>query len=218
MAPEVKTHFNNGTKPETKDIVTLQKQDIYQLGLILYEMSHKIKTNMQKTILFRALGQKREIADLCPLSEKDIEYKLIMAMTEQDPTNRPSIEEIQSVWLPLLNLGQENELAQKTNFVNMRLREEKFKDRGKVTEENKVTSESETITSQTSSFTQVILMVLTQQCQDSTTRTTVDSVAAKASDLNMPFNMAIKKTRMFNMIPAQFFTLKHQQQICRIVG
>lgn len=82
MAPEVKTHFNNGTKPETLDIVTLQKQDIYQLGLILYEMSHKIKTNMQKTMLFRDLGSKRKIADQCPLSKDDIEYKLIMAMTE----------------------------------------------------------------------------------------------------------------------------------------
>lgn len=46
MAPEVKSHFNNGTQPKTQDIVTLQKQDIYQLGLILYELSHKIKTNM----------------------------------------------------------------------------------------------------------------------------------------------------------------------------
>jgi serine/threonine protein kinase len=49
MAPEVKKHFLEGTRPsKEKDIELSKMQDIYQLGLILYEISHKMKTNMQK--------------------------------------------------------------------------------------------------------------------------------------------------------------------------
>ena len=47
MAPEVKKHFHAGTKPRKhNDIELFKKQDIYQLGLILYELSNKVKTNM----------------------------------------------------------------------------------------------------------------------------------------------------------------------------
>ena len=104
MAPEVKEHFHRGSAPQTDlDIVTLQKSDIYQLGLILYEMSHKIKTGMQKTKLFKDLAADRKICDQCPLKQDThIEHKLILRMTETDPENRPSAEEIQKVWLPLL--------------------------------------------------------------------------------------------------------------------
>lgn len=56
MAPEVKKHFLEGTRPSNeKDIELSKKQDIYQLGLILYEISHKMKTNMQKNQLFKTL-------------------------------------------------------------------------------------------------------------------------------------------------------------------
>jgi len=104
MAPEVKEHFHRGSAAQTDlDIVTLQKSDIYQLGLILYEMSHKIKTGMQKTKLFKELAADRKICEQCPLKkDTHIEHKLILRMTESDPENRPSAEEIQKVWLPLL--------------------------------------------------------------------------------------------------------------------
>lgn len=104
MAPEVKEHLHRGSAAQTDlDIVTLQKSDIYQLGLILYEMSHKIKTGMQKTKLFKDLAGERKICEQCPLKQDThIEHKLILRMTETDPENRPSAAEIQKVWLPLL--------------------------------------------------------------------------------------------------------------------
>ena len=44
MAPEIKHHFVNGTK-QLKHIEINKKTDIYTLGLILYELSNKMKTN-----------------------------------------------------------------------------------------------------------------------------------------------------------------------------
>jgi len=41
MAPEIKKHFHAGTFPfKNNDIEINKKQDIYQLGLILYELCH----------------------------------------------------------------------------------------------------------------------------------------------------------------------------------
>ena len=113
MAPEIKKHFHRGTALRSDpDIVTLQKSDIYQLGLILYEMSHKIKTGMQKTKLFKELAADRKICEQCPLKkDTHIEHKLILRMTESDPENRPSAEEIQKVWLPLLQHEIEESIA-----------------------------------------------------------------------------------------------------------
>jgi len=65
-------------------------------------MSHKIKTGMQKTKLFKDLAADRKICEQCPLKKDMLEHKLILRMTESDPQNRPSAEEIQKVWLPLL--------------------------------------------------------------------------------------------------------------------
>lgn len=66
-------------------------------------MSHRIKTGMQKAKLFRDLGVEHKLCDQCPLKENlHIEYKLILKMTDPDPNNRPTAEEIQSYWLPLL--------------------------------------------------------------------------------------------------------------------
>ena len=61
-----------------------------------------MKTNMQKTRDFKDLAQNRKLCSQCPLSANDIEYKLIMMMTEQDPKNRPTAQEILNEWLPLL--------------------------------------------------------------------------------------------------------------------
>lgn len=59
---------------------------------------------MQKTRDFRDLTVNRNISNQCPLKPNDIEYKLIMQMTEQDPKNRPTAQEILNEWLPLLEL------------------------------------------------------------------------------------------------------------------
>ena len=60
MAPEIKTHFHSGTRPQNfKDLEMNKKQDIYSLGLILYEMCHKMKTYMQTCQSFRELQTKR---------------------------------------------------------------------------------------------------------------------------------------------------------------
>jgi translation initiation factor 2-alpha kinase 4 len=44
MAPEILELFNDNVQPEDYEID--KSQDIYSLGLILYELCHKIKTNM----------------------------------------------------------------------------------------------------------------------------------------------------------------------------
>ena len=96
MAPEIKTAFINHTRPEKYADVNINKRsDIYQLGLILYEMSHKINTAMQKNQLFTKLRQKRTLSEKCPLIQSShTEYNLILQMTELDPSNRPSAEDI----------------------------------------------------------------------------------------------------------------------------
>ena len=66
------------------------KQDIYSLGLILYEICHKMRTGMMRSQLFRALDNKREIAEKAPIKNEHIEYEMILAMTNPDPQERPS--------------------------------------------------------------------------------------------------------------------------------
>lgn len=87
MAPEIKTHFLNGTKPlKHSDPEINKKQDMYQLGLILYQITHKMKTNMQKNQLFNQLQKQRKLTEQCPaVKGKHIEYEMILHMTEQNP-------------------------------------------------------------------------------------------------------------------------------------
>jgi len=62
MAPEIKVHFRDGTKPvRHEDISVDMKQDIYSVGLILYELCHKMRTHMERNRVFRALTENREI-------------------------------------------------------------------------------------------------------------------------------------------------------------
>ena len=64
MAPEIKKHFMAGTKPKlSSEIGDLQSQDVFQLGLIFYELFSKIKTNMQKARDFRDLTVNRKISN-----------------------------------------------------------------------------------------------------------------------------------------------------------
>ena len=68
---------------------------MYQLGLILYQITHKMKTNMQKNQLFNQLQKQRKLADQCPLVKgKHIEYEMILHMTEQNPEYRPSAMDV----------------------------------------------------------------------------------------------------------------------------
>ena len=101
MAPEIKTHFHSGTRPQKfQDLEINKKQDIYSLGLILYELCHKMKTNMQKSHMFRDLQMKRVLNANCPLTKEHVELDLILLMTEKDPKLRPSSLELKQVWLP----------------------------------------------------------------------------------------------------------------------
>jgi serine/threonine protein kinase len=68
MAPEILKHMRDGTKPEKFNDMEINKsQDIYSLGLILYELSHKIRTNMQKVEIFKELKATRKLKNQCPL-------------------------------------------------------------------------------------------------------------------------------------------------------
>lgn len=104
MAPEILSLFDLKAKPEDYKIKITKSQDVYSLGLILYEMCHKIRTNMQKVGVFNSLRSERKLKSQCPLVKgKHIEYDLIIKMTEEDPFLRPSSLEIKSKWLPLWN-------------------------------------------------------------------------------------------------------------------
>ena len=102
MAPEIKSHFLKGTKPyKHSDPEINKKQDMYQLGLILYQITHKMKTNMQKNQLFNQLQKHRKLADQCPVIKgQHIEYDMILHMTEQNAENRPSAIDIINNYLP----------------------------------------------------------------------------------------------------------------------
>ena len=64
MAPEIRSHYREGTQPpKHKDIEVNMKQDIYSLGLILYEICHKMRTGMMRSQLFRQLDKNREIPE-----------------------------------------------------------------------------------------------------------------------------------------------------------
>ena len=102
MAPEIRHHYREGTQPpKHKDIEVNMKQDIYSLGLILYEICHKIKTGMQRTQVFRTLDNHRKINEKCPLiQDKHIEHSMILHMTAKDPESRPSAQDIIQTYLP----------------------------------------------------------------------------------------------------------------------
>jgi serine/threonine protein kinase len=92
MAPEVLRHYWDGTRPpKHKNEEINMKQDIFQLGLILYEICHKMSTNMEKMQLFKRLQTQRDLSPECPLrKDRHIEYQMIIHMTEQNPEKRPS--------------------------------------------------------------------------------------------------------------------------------
>ena len=105
MAPEVLRHYHENTRPDKLDIDKLKKQDVYQLGLILYELCRRIGSHMERNILFRKLREKRDLSDStgkdCPLvAGKHIEHELIMLMTSEDAGCRPTVKDIQKKWLP----------------------------------------------------------------------------------------------------------------------
>ena len=77
------------------------KQDIYSLGLILYEICHKIKTGMQRNQLFRSLDNHRKINENCPIKSHHIEFEMILKMTEKKAEDRPSAQEIIQKYLPI---------------------------------------------------------------------------------------------------------------------
>jgi serine/threonine protein kinase len=82
MAPEIRSHYREGTQPpKHKDLEVNMKQDIYSLGLILYEICHKMRTGMMRSQLFRQLDKNREIPEQAPIKTEHIEHKMILAMT-----------------------------------------------------------------------------------------------------------------------------------------
>lgn len=94
IPPELKQNFLKGTKPENQeDIELAKKQDVYQIGLILYELMLKIRTNMQKIVLFRNLVSERRLSEQLTGEDPKLQ-ELILRMTHPDPAQRPSALEI----------------------------------------------------------------------------------------------------------------------------
>ena len=56
----------------------LKKQDVFQLGLILYELCAKIRTHMERNTLFRHLRNEGSIkgtgSGRCPITESYLEH------------------------------------------------------------------------------------------------------------------------------------------------
>ena len=77
MAPEMLRHYEDLTKHESNEKIRgaigfeqLKAQDVFQLGLILYELSCKIGTHMERNIRFSKLrrGQITDAGSVdCPL-------------------------------------------------------------------------------------------------------------------------------------------------------
>ena len=72
---------------------------MFQLGLILYELSCKIGTHMERNLLFYKL-RRGDFGD-CPLLSDHVEYRMIKLMTADDPAQRPDLSQIAEYWLPL---------------------------------------------------------------------------------------------------------------------
>jgi len=68
------------------------KSDIYSLGLVLFELLHPFKTQMEKNLKFQQIKKGKISIDV--LSEEPMLAKLILAMCEQDPKLRPNSKEI----------------------------------------------------------------------------------------------------------------------------
>lgn len=126
---------------------------------------------------------------------------------------RPTIEQIQTQWLPLF----ETELGEKSNYTSLRVRDEKFKDRGKAPEEFRAASGSDSNCQAKSVFTDVanmnqlpsqasLMLVVSWLSTQQTNQTSQLST----TNMTMPI-MAI----MCNTIPAPFNNLK--QSICKPV-
>lgn len=63
MAPEIQKHYLEGTLPEKFTDVSINiKQDIYSLGLILYQLSFKITTAQQWSKVSKILKNERRLA------------------------------------------------------------------------------------------------------------------------------------------------------------
>lgn len=66
-----------------------EKVDIYALGLILLELSCNITTVHEKLSTFNLVKDKREFPNWAKLKDT-IEGKLIIELTQTDPSKRPS--------------------------------------------------------------------------------------------------------------------------------
>ncbi|CAE1306823.1 EIF2AK1 [Acanthosepion pharaonis] len=81
-APEQKTGCNYDNK-----------SDIYSLGLILYEMYHPFYTDFEKVKLFEELTKNRKISEFVMKNFPE-KVNLILAMTDSDPTKRPTAKDV----------------------------------------------------------------------------------------------------------------------------
>lgn len=70
-----------------------EKVDIFAIGLILYEMCSLFKTLMERRESLENLRSNQVINDQIT-SSYNLETQLILKMTQRNPMNRPSAEEL----------------------------------------------------------------------------------------------------------------------------
>ena len=79
-----------------------QKQDVYAMGLVIYEVCHVHFKYSEKASNFRLLKNERKFPAKCPYVENElIEFELIKLMTEPDAQKRPTAEELVEKYIPL---------------------------------------------------------------------------------------------------------------------
>jgi serine/threonine protein kinase len=78
------------------------KSDIYSLGLVLFELLHPFKTQMEKNLKFEQIRKGKIPLNLH--SEEPILAKLILSMSEQDPKQRPNTKEVMKVLLKEISI------------------------------------------------------------------------------------------------------------------
>lgn len=101
MAPEIQKHYLDGTLPEKFTDVSINiKQDIYSLGLILYQLSFKITTAQQWSKVSKVLKHERRLSLVEDHTIRQKEHEIILKMTEPKPEDRPTCVEVMNRLLP----------------------------------------------------------------------------------------------------------------------
>ncbi|THC97276.1 hypothetical protein EYZ11_003224 [Aspergillus tanneri] len=86
VAPEMKSGFTDNYN---------EKVDMFSLGVIFFEMSHSLPTNMERDQTLRAIREENhELPSTFHYSEKVVQGRIIESLLSHNPSERPSASEL----------------------------------------------------------------------------------------------------------------------------